>query len=141
MAIETKRGLDDVLQLSLQRPGLECRARTCMSLLALTHGIESFGDDEDEHPHRDMRRVVISALSVNEPAGFFKITRLQVFRYRAMSESELVLRQPLKQSFQKPKAQKGGRIRVCTDRCSHPKRTTIKKWLQTQMPLRAECQQ
>jgi hypothetical protein len=112
-----------------------------MSLLALTHGIESFGDDEDEHAHRDIRRLVISALSMNDPAEFFNVTQLQLFRYRAMSEGELVLWQPLKDSFQKLKAHHGGRIRVCTDRCSHPKRTTIKKWLQTQMPLRAECQQ
>lgn len=141
MAIETKRGLDDVLQLLLQRPGLECWARTCMSLLALTHGIESFMDDEDENAHRDMRRLVISALPMNDPAEFFNVTQLQVFRYGAMSESESVLWQPLKESFQHFKARHGGRIRVCKDRCSHPKRTTIKKWLQTQLPLRAECQQ
>lgn len=141
METGNESGLDDVLPLLLQRPGLECWARTCMSLLELTRGIESFMDDDDEHPHRDMRRLVMSALSMNEPAELLKIARLQVFRYRAMSESELVYWQPFKDSFQQFKARHGGRIRVWKELSSHPSRVTIEQWLLAQVSLRGECQQ
>jgi hypothetical protein len=141
METGNESGLDDVLPLLLQRPGLECWARTCMSLLALTQGITSFMDDEDEHPHRDMRRYVIRALSKNDPAELLKIARLHAFSYRAMSEAELALWQPLNESFRQFKERHGGRIRVWKELSSHPSRVTIEQWLLAQVSLRGECQQ
>ena len=140
MEIGNESGLDHVLPLLLQRPGLECWARTCMSLLALTHGIESSMDGEDERPHRDMRQRVIRALSLNDPAELLNIARLCAFRYRAMSEDELALWQPLKESFQQFKERHGGRIRVWKELSSHPSRATIERWLLAQASLDGECQ-
>lgn len=138
METGNESGLDDVLPLLLQRPGLECWARTCMSLLAFTQGITSFMDDEDERPH--MRRYVIRALSKNDPAELLKIARLQVFCYHAMSEAELALWQPLNESFRQFKERHGGRIGAWNELSSHPSRATIEQWLLTQVSLRGECQ-
>ena len=136
MSNESDNELDQVLQLLSERPGLEAWARPCLSLLALTEGIERYMDDEDEHPDRDLRQRLQRALSRNEP---FDLAGLQVFEYRAMSEQTLEMWQPLAESFQRFKERHGGRIRVWKAFSAHPNRTTIEAWLMKQVSSNDKC--
>ena len=122
--------LNNVLQLLLERPGLESWARVCMSLLSLTDGIERFMDDEDEFPHRELKQRVRRALSADDPAAaLLDIAALQLFEYRVMSEEALELWHPLEESLQQFQDRHEGRIRVWRAFSAHPSRDVIRRWL------------
>jgi len=122
--------LNTVLQLLLERPGLESWARVCMSLLALTEGIERFMDHEDEFPHRELREYVELALASNDAnAKLLEIASLQVFEYRVMSEDDRTLWHPLEESFQQFAERHAERIRVWRAFSAYPKREVIESWL------------
>jgi hypothetical protein len=139
MTNESDKEFDEVLQLLLERSGLEAWTRICMSLLALTEGIERYMDQEDEHPHRDLRQRLQRTLSRNE-AQLLDIAGLQVFEYRAMSEETLELWQPLAESFQRFGQRHAGRIRVWKAFSAYPNRATIEDWLSKQVSSNDKCQ-
>lgn len=122
--------LNTVLQLLLERPGLESWARVCMSLLSLTEGIERFMDTEDEFPHRELKQTIEHALSWDDPqAKLLDIASLQVFEYRVMSEEDRTLWHPLEESLQQFTERHGGKVRVWKAFSAHPSREIIESWL------------
>lgn len=139
MTNQSESELNDVLQLLLERPGLESWARACISLLALTKGIEAFMDDEGEYPHQDLKQRVKRALSMNEEAKLLDIAGLYVFEYRVMSEETRELWQPLAESFEQFQERHGNKTRVWRDFSPHPNRTTIEDWLMSRIATNDEC--
>lgn len=139
MSEEHDSELGDVVQLLLERPGFEGWARVCMTLLALTDGIERFMDSEDEHPHRDLKSRVQRALSTNDAAKLRAIAGLHVFEYRAMSEETLELWQPLVESLTQFEKRHEGRIRVWKAGSTYPERAAIEDWLMRQVASSGAC--
>ena len=139
MTTERKAEFDDVLQMLLKRPGHEPWARTCMSLLALTEGIERYVETEEEEPHRDLRARVLEALSTKKETKLLDIAGLHAFKYRAMGEESEELWQPLSESFDTFQKRHDGQIRVWKDFTSHPPRSTIEKWLLQRVSSKGEC--
>jgi hypothetical protein len=140
MTEERQIELNKVLQLLLERPGLESWARVCMSLLSLTAGIERFMDDEDELPHRELKQRVRRALSTDDPAAaLLDIAALQVFEYRVMSEKGLELWHPLEESLKQFQDRHDARTRVWRAFSAHPSRDAIKHWLMQRVSESGEC--
>jgi hypothetical protein len=140
MTEERQIELNKVLQLLLERPGLESWARVCMSLLSLTEGIERFMDDEDELPHRELKQRVRGALSADDPAAaLLDIAALQVFEYRVMSEKQLELWHPLEESLKQFQNRHDGRTRVWRAFSAHPSRDAIRRWLMERVSETGEC--
>lgn len=132
--------LENVVQLLLERPGLEGWARVCMVLLALTDGIERFMDTENEHPHRDLRERVQRALATNDEDNKLReIAGLEIFEYRAMSEKTLELWNPLAESVSAFEQRHAGRIRVWKAGSAYPERATIEGWLMRQVAVSGTC--
>ncbi|NNE61814.1 MAG: hypothetical protein HKN35_13035 [Woeseia sp.] len=130
MTEERQIELKNVLQLLLERPGLESWARVCMSLLSLTEGIERFMDDEDEFPHRELKQRLRRALSADDPpAALLDIASLQVFEYRVMSEDDRTLWHPLEESLQQFAERHAEKIRVWRAFSAYPNREVIESWL------------
>lgn len=140
MSEECQIELNNVLQLLLERPGLESWARVCMSLLSLTDGIERFMDDEDEFPHRELEKRVRRALSADDPpAALLNIAGLQVFEYRVMSEEQLELWHPFKESLKQFQDRHDGRTRVWRAFSAHPGRDAIRRWLVARVSETGKC--
>ncbi len=140
MTEERQIELNNVLQLLLERPGLEAWARVCMSLLSLTEGIERFMDDEDEFPHRELKQRVQSALSADDPAvALLGIAELRLFEYRVMSEEGLELWHPLEESLQQFQDRHDGRTRVWRAFRPHPSRDAIRRWLLERVSETGQC--
>jgi len=140
MTEERQIELNNVLQLLLERPGLESWARVCMSLLSLTEGIERFMDDEDEFPHCELKQRVRRALSADDPpAALLDIAGLQLFEYRVMSEEQLELWHPLNESLQQFQDRHEGKTRVWRAFSAHPSRDAIRRWLMERVSGTGEC--
>lgn len=139
MTRKSKAKFDDVLQQLLRRPGYEPWARACMSLLALTEGIDRYIESEEEEPHRDMRARVLEALSTNQEAKLLEIAGLHVFDYRAMGEETEELWQPLAESLTAFSERYGGKIRVWKEFSPNPPRSTIEDWLKQRVASNGEC--
>ena len=130
---------NDVVQLLLSRSGLEAWARVCLTLLALTAGIERYMEREAEHPHRDLLQRVQRALSSEDEAALFEIAGLHVFEYRVMSEETLELWQPLQESLEQFRKRHTENVRVWRDFSAHPPRAEIEKWLHQHVFETDEC--
>lgn len=131
--------LAEVVQLLLERPGLEAWARVCMTLVALTDGIERFMDREDEHPRRDLKNQVQWALAEGDERQLQEIAELEVFEYRAMSEETLELWNPLAESLLAFETRHAGSIRVWRADSAHPERAVVVDWLMNQVRASGRC--
>lgn len=139
MTNQSENERNDVLRLLLERPGLEAWARVCMSLLVLTAGIEGFMEDDDEHPHCDLRQRVQRALAMKEEAKLLDISGLHVFEYRVMSEETLELWQPLAESLEQFQGRHGANTRVWKAFSTRPSRATIEAWLMDRVTATGKC--
>lgn len=131
--------LAEVVQLLLERPGLEAWARVCMTLLALTDGIERFMDSEDEHPRRDLKNRVQRALATGDERQLQEIADLEVFEYRAISEETLELWNPLAESLLAFETRHAGGIRVWRADSADPERAVVVDWLMNQVRASGRC--
>jgi hypothetical protein len=121
--------INHVMQQLTSKPGYAPWARVCMSLLALTEGLDRYTEVEEDNPHSDLAARVNKALSTNEETKLLDIAGLSAFDYRVMCKKSTEVWNPLKESLQHFLDRHDGEVMVWKEFSPHPTREEIEAWL------------